>query len=138
MRPSRLFSISFCATETTREPGINNIAVNTDVDKGVRFATDSYNHDYTDAESNKVMRMHNKYEFYKIKKYSLLARGGMEYKDYNDLVTNDALTADDIAKVNRQRRMHQRKKQKKEITDQIIIKRKIMVRKISVRISSRD
>ena len=49
-----------------------------------------------------MMRMHNKYEFYKIKKYSLLARGGMEYKDYNDLVTNDALTADDIAKVNRQ------------------------------------
>ncbi|MDY3848428.1 MAG: hypothetical protein SOZ58_08945 [Prevotella sp.] len=96
------YPISFCATETTREPGINNIAVNTDVDKGVRFATESYNHDYTDAESKTVTRMHNKYEFYKIKKYSLLARGGMEYKDYNDLVTNDALTADDIAKVNRQ------------------------------------
>ena len=95
------YPISFCATETTREPGINNIAVNTDIDKGVRFDTESYNHDYTDAESNTVKRMHNKYEFYKIKKYSLLARGGMEYKDYNALVTNDALTAYDMAKVTR-------------------------------------
>ena len=95
------YPISFCATETTREPGINNIAVNTDVEKGVRFATESYNHDYTDAESNTVKRMHNAYEFYKIKKYSLLARGGMEYKDYNALVASDALTADDIAKETR-------------------------------------
>ena len=95
------YPISFCATETTREPGINNIAVNTDVEKGVRFATESYNHDYTDAESNTVKRMHNAYEFYKIKKYSLLARGGMEYKDYKALVASDALTADDMAKVNR-------------------------------------
>ena len=95
------YPISFCATETTREPGINNISVNTDVDKGVRFDTDTYNHDYTDAESNTVKRMHNAYEFYKIKKYSLLARGGMEYKDYNALVASDALTADDMAKVNR-------------------------------------
>ena len=95
------YPISFCATETTREPGINNIAVNTDVDKGVRFDTESYNHNYTDAESKTVTRMHNKYEFYKIKKYSLLARGGMEYKDYNALVASDALTADDMAKVTR-------------------------------------
>ncbi|MCI6198030.1 MAG: discoidin domain-containing protein [Prevotella sp.] len=95
------YPISFCATETTREPGINNISVNTDVDKGVRFDTDTYNHDYTDAESNTVKRMHNAYEFYKIKKYSLLARGGMEYKDYNALVASDALTADDMAKVTR-------------------------------------
>lgn len=95
------YPISFCATETTREPGINNIAVNTDMEKGVRFATESYNHDYTDAESNVVKRMHNEYEFYMIKKYSLLARGGMEYKDYDALVANDALTADDIAKVTR-------------------------------------
>ena len=95
------YPISFCATETTREPGINNISVNTDVDKGVRFDTDTYNHDYTDAESNTVKRMHNAYEFYKIKKYSLLARGGMEYKDYNALVTSDALTADDMTKVTR-------------------------------------
>ena len=95
------YPISFCATETTREPGINNISVNTEVDKGVRFDTESYNHDYTDAESKKVKRMHNDYEFYKIKKYSLLARGGMEYKDYNALVASDALTADDMAKVTR-------------------------------------
>lgn len=95
------YPISFCATETTREPGINNISVNTDVEKGVRFDTETYNHDYTDAESKKVTRMHNSYEFYKIKKYSLLARGGMEYKDYNALVKSDALTADDMAKVNR-------------------------------------
>lgn len=95
------YPISFCATETTREPGINNISVNTEVDKGVRFDTDTYNHDYTDAESNTVKRMHNAYEFYKIKKYSLLARGGMEYKDYNALVRSDALTADDMAKVTR-------------------------------------
>lgn len=95
------YPISFCATETTREPGINNISVNTDVDKGVRFDTDTYNHDYTDSESNTVKRMHNAYEFYKIKKYSLLARGGMEYKDYNALVTSDALTADDMTKVTR-------------------------------------
>ena len=95
------YPISFCATETTREPGINNIAVNTDVDKGVRFDTESYNHNYTDAESKTVTRMHNKYEFYKIKKYSLLARGGMEYKDYNALVASDSLTADDMAKVTR-------------------------------------
>ena len=95
------YPISFCATETTREPGINNISVNTDVDKGVRFDTESYNHNYTDAESKTVTRMHNKYEFYKIKKYSLLARGGMEYKDYNALVASDALTADDMAKVTR-------------------------------------
>ena len=95
------YPISFCATETTREPGINNISVNTDVDKGVRFDTESYNHDYTDAESKTVKRMHNSYEFYKIKKYSLLARGGMEYKDYNALVASDALTADDMTKETR-------------------------------------
>ena len=96
------YPISFCATETTREPGINNISVNTDVDKGVRFATETYNHDYTDAENNTVNRMHNAYEFYKIKKYSLLARGGMEYKDYKALVaSDDALTAEDMANVTR-------------------------------------
>lgn len=95
------YPISFCATETTREPGINNISVNTDVDKGVRFATETYNHDYTDAENNKVNRMHNAYEFYKIKKYSLLARGGMEYKDYNELIATYALTTEDLAKTTR-------------------------------------
>lgn len=95
------YPISFCATETTREPGINNISVNTDVDKGVRFATETYNHDYNDAENNPVKRMHNAYEFYKIKKYSLLARGGMEYKDYKALVESDALTAEDMANVTR-------------------------------------
>lgn len=95
------YPISFCATETTREPGINNIAVHTDVDKGVRFATETYNHDYTDAENNKVNRMHNAYEFYKIKKYSLLARGGMEYKDYNYLINTYALTPEDLAKTTR-------------------------------------
>ena len=96
------YPISFCATETTREPGINNIAVHTDVDKGVRFATETYNHDYTVAENNTVNRMHNAYEFYKIKKYSLLARGGMEYKDYKALVaSDDALTAEDMANVTR-------------------------------------
>lgn len=95
------YPISFCATETTREPGINNISVNTDVDKGVRFATETYNHDYIDSEGKAVKRMHNSYEFYKIKKYSLLARGGMEYKDYKALVANDALTAEDLAKTTR-------------------------------------
>lgn len=95
------YPISFCATETTREPGINNIAVHTDVDKGVRFATETYNHDYADSEGTAVMRMHNSYEFYKIKKYSLLARGGMEYKDYKALVESDALTAEDMANVTR-------------------------------------
>lgn len=91
------YPISFCATETTREPGINNIAVHTDVDKGVRFATETYNHDYTDSKGTAVKRMHNSYEFYKIKKYSLLARGGMEYKDYNSLVATYALTTEDLA-----------------------------------------
>lgn len=95
------YPISFCATETTREPGINNIAVHTDVDKGVRFATETYNHDYTDSEGKAVKRMHNSYEFYKIKKYSLLARGGMEYKDYNSLVATYALTTEDLAKKTR-------------------------------------
>lgn len=95
------YPISFCATETTREPGINNISVNTDVDKGVRFATETYNHDYIDSEGKAVKRMHNSYEFYKIKKYSLLARGGMEYKDYKALVESDALTAEDMANVTR-------------------------------------
>ena len=96
------YPISFCATETTREPGINNISVNTDVDKGVRFATETYNHDYTDSKGTDVKRMHNSYEFYKIKKYSLLARGGMEYKDYKALVaSDDALTAEDMANVTR-------------------------------------
>ena len=95
------YPISFCATETTREPGINNISVNTDVDKGVRFATETYNHDYTDSKGTAVKRMHNSYEFYKIKKYSLLARGGMEYKDYKALVESDALTAEDMANVTR-------------------------------------
>lgn len=95
------YPISFCATETTREPGINNIAVHTDVVKGVRFATETYNHDYTDSEGKDVTRMHNSYEFYKIKKYSLLARGGMEYKDYKALVESDALTAEDMANVTR-------------------------------------
>ena len=91
------YPISFCATETTREPGINNIAVHTDVEKGVRFATETYNHDYTDSKGTAVTRMHNSYEFYKIKKYSLLARGGMEYKDYNSLVATYALTTEDLA-----------------------------------------
>lgn len=95
------YPISFCATETTREPGINNIAVHTDVDKGVRFATETYNHDYTDGKGTAVKRMHNSYEFYKIKKYSLLARGGMEYKDYNSLVATYALTTEDLAKTTR-------------------------------------
>lgn len=95
------YPISFCATETTREPGINNIAVHTDVDKGVRFATETYNHDYIDSKGTAVKRMHNSYEFYKIKKYSLLARGGMEYKDYKALVASDALTAEDLAKKTR-------------------------------------
>ena len=95
------YPISFCATETTREPGINNISVNTDVDKGVRFATETYNHDYTDSKGTDVKRMHNSYEFYKIKKYSLLARGGMEYKDYNSLVATYALTTEDLAKKTR-------------------------------------
>lgn len=95
------YPISFCATETTREPGINNIAVHTDVDKGVRFATETYNHDYTDSKGTDVKRMHNSYEFYKIKKYSLLARGGMEYKDYNSLVATYALTTEDLAKKTR-------------------------------------
>ncbi|MDY3251483.1 MAG: hypothetical protein SOX61_00405 [Prevotella sp.] len=95
------YPISFCATETTREPGINNISVNTDVDKGVRFATETYNHDYTDSKGTPVKRKHNEYEFYKIKKYSLLARGGMEYKDYKALVESDALTAEDMANVTR-------------------------------------
>lgn len=91
------YPISFCATETTREPGINNIAVHTNVDKGVRFATETYNHNYTDSKGTTVKRMHNSYEFYKIKKYSLLARGGMEYKDYNSLVATYALTTEDLA-----------------------------------------
>lgn len=95
------YPISFCATETTREPGINNIAVHTDVDKGVRFATETYNHNYTDSKGTAVKRMHNSYEFYKIKKYSLLARGGMEYKDYKALVASDALTTEDLAKTTR-------------------------------------
>lgn len=95
------YPISFCATETTREPGINNIAVHTDVDKGVRFATETYNHNYTDGKGTAVERMHNSYEFYKIKKYSLLARGGMEYKDYNDLIDRYALTTEDLAKKTR-------------------------------------
>lgn len=96
------YPISFCATETTREPGINNIAVHTDVVKGVRFATETYNHDYIDSKGTDVKRMHNSYEFYKIKKYSLLARGGMEYKDYKALVaSDDALTAEDMANVTR-------------------------------------
>lgn len=96
------YPISFCATETTREPGINNISVNTDVDKGVRFATETYNHDYNDSKGTAVKRMHNSYEFYKIKKYSLLARGGMEYKDYKALVeSDDALTPEDLAKKTR-------------------------------------
>lgn len=95
------YPISFCATETTREPGINNISVNTDVDKGVRFATETYNHDYTDSEGTPVKRKHNEYEFYKIKKYSLLARGGMEYKDYNALIAKYALTTKDLAKTTR-------------------------------------
>ncbi|OYP66843.1 discoidin domain-containing protein [Prevotella sp. P5-64] len=95
------YPISFCATETTREPGINNIAVHTDVVKGVRFATETYNHDYIDSKGTAVKRMHNSYEFYKIKKYSLLARGGMEYKDYKALVASDALTAEDLAKKTR-------------------------------------
>lgn len=95
------YPISFCATETTREPGINNIAVHTNVDKGVRFATETYNHNYTDSKGTAVKRMHNSYEFYKIKKYSLLARGGMEYKDYKALVASDALTTEDLAKTTR-------------------------------------
>ena len=95
------YPISFCATETTREPGINNISVNTDVDKGVRFATETYNHDYNDSKGTAVKRMHNSYEFYKIKKYSLLARGGMEYKDYNALIAKYALTTKDLAKTTR-------------------------------------
>ena len=96
------YPISFCATETTREPGINNIAVHTDVDKGVRFATETYNHNYIDSEGKPVKRKHNEYEFYKIKKYSLLARGGMEYKDYKALVeSDDALTPEDLAKTTR-------------------------------------
>ncbi|MCI6339002.1 MAG: hypothetical protein MR802_13990 [Prevotella sp.] len=95
------YPISFCATETTREPGINNIAVHTNVDKGVRFATETYNHDYTDSKGTAVKRMHNSYEFYKIKKYSLLARGGMEYKDYNALIATYALTTEDLAKTTR-------------------------------------
>lgn len=95
------YPISFCATETTREPGINNIAVHTNVDKGVRFATETYNHNYTDSKGTTVKRMHNSYEFYKIKKYSLLARGGMEYKDYNSLVATYALTTEDLAKTTR-------------------------------------
>lgn len=95
------YPISFCATETTREPGINNIAVHTNVDKGVRFATETYNHDYTDSKGTAVKRMHNSYEFYKIKKYSLLARGGMEYKDYNALIATYALTTEDLAKKTR-------------------------------------
>lgn len=95
------YPISFCATETTREPGINNIAVHTDVDKGVRFATETYNHNYTDGKGTVVKRMHNSYEFYKIKKYSLLARGGMEYKDYNELIATYALTTEDLAKTTR-------------------------------------
>ena len=95
------YPISFCATETTREPGINNIAVHTNVDKGVRFATETYNHNYTDSKGTADKRMHNSYEFYKIKKYSLLARGGMEYKDYKALVASDALTTEDLAKTTR-------------------------------------
>lgn len=95
------YPISFCATETTREPGINNISVNTDVDRGVRFDTESYNHDYSDAGGNTVTRMHNSHEFYKIMKYSLLARGGMDFDSYRSQVATFALSANDIANVNR-------------------------------------
>ncbi len=95
------YPISFCATETTREPGINNIAVNTDMEKGMRFDSESYNHDYIGEGGKTVKRMHNEYEFYKIKKYSLLARGGMDFGYYEDLVSEYALTDCDIASVDR-------------------------------------
>lgn len=95
------YPISFCATETTREPGINNITVKTDVDKGVRFDEENYNHNYTDDNGQTVTRMHNAYEFYKIKKYSLLARGGMENSDYEKLITAGLLIASDLTGTNR-------------------------------------
>ena len=95
------YPISFCATETTREPGINNITVKTDVEKGVRFDEENYNHNYTDDNGQTVTRMHNAYEFYKIKKYSLLARGGMENSDYEKLINAGLLIASDLTGTNR-------------------------------------
>lgn len=95
------YPISFCATETTREPGINNITVKTDVEKGVRFDEENYNHNYTDDNGQTVTRMHNAYEFYKIKKYSLLARGGMENSDYEKLINAGLLIANDLTGTNR-------------------------------------
>lgn len=96
------YPVSFCATETTREPGINNIAVNTDMNKGVRFDDESYNHDYIASDGTPVKVMHNDHEFYKLEKYSLIVRSGMEYSEYNNLLKNNKdLLKVDLAGVDR-------------------------------------
>ena len=101
------YPISFCATETTREPGINNIIVNTDPTKGVRFEKEAYNHDYTATDGTPVTVMHNEYEFYQLNKYSLIVRSGMQYDEYEKLLKDalmggkDGLLRADMAGVNR-------------------------------------
>lgn len=96
------YPISFCATETTREPGIDNIIVNTDINKGVRFEKEDYNHNYVAADGTQVEVMHNDYEFYKVGKYSLIVRSGMAYSDYAKLMSGqDGIIVEDIAGVDR-------------------------------------
>lgn len=96
------YPISFCATETTREPGINNIIVNTDITKGVRFEAEDYDHDYTATDGTKVTVMHNEHEFYKLNKYSLIVRSGMQYDEYRKLLgAKDGLLQEDMTQVDR-------------------------------------
>lgn len=100
----RDYPISFCATETTREPGIDNIIVHTDPNKGVRFKAETYDHNYTDKNGNVVDNvMHgNGFEFYKLSEYSLIVRSGMQYAEYDARVgTKDGLLKADMMGVDR-------------------------------------
>ena len=97
----KLYPMAYCAVENVRVPGLNNIRVNSDNAKGVRFDIYNYTEKEMQDDPDKKAQQHQVKPYYYPTSYSLLARAGMPISEYEILVKDKKLASSDFTDIAR-------------------------------------
>lgn len=96
------YPFAYCAVQSRRLPGVNNIELQPDVSHGVRWTTNSNDDMRWRGDKPTYSSQTNKDAYYYIERLSLLVRSGMPYQLYKNLRTTfPSLELRDMAGVTR-------------------------------------
>ncbi len=97
---AHFYPFAYSAVENQRMSGTNNIEINSDNKKGVRFALESA-FDPSVYNVKTIASSTSDYVYYGLTKYSVLLQSGMPKSEYEALVTDSALYENDFMTIAR-------------------------------------